>query len=133
MQLHVSPNNGLPIYMQIVDQIKFLVASGRLKSGDELLPIRTLAEQLVINPNTVARAYRELESEGLLSSRRGAGTYVTDRGSPLARHEQERILGERVDSMLVTAKQLGFSREATLHLVRERADHLGLTEGEVES
>lgn len=133
MQLHVSPNNGLPIYMQIVDQIKYLVASGRLKPGEELLPIRTLAEQLLINPNTVARAYRELEAEGLLSSRRGAGTYITDRGSPLARHEQERILGERVDGMVVTAKQLGFGREAMLRVVRERADHLGLTEGEGQS
>jgi GntR family transcriptional regulator len=133
MQLHVSPQNGIPIYMQIVDQIKYLVASGRLKTGDELLPIRTLAEQLVINPNTVARAYRELEAAGLLSSRRGAGTYVTDRGSPLAKHEQVRILGERVDAMVVTAKQLGFGREATFQIVRERADHLGLTEGGVQS
>ena len=128
MQLRVSPQNGLPIYVQIVKQIKYLIASGRLQPGDELLPIRTLAEQLVINPNTVARAYRELEGEGILMSRRGAGTYVSDRGSPLARREQTRILGEHVDSLIVTARQLGFDMETTLKLVRERGGKLGLTE-----
>ena len=59
MQLHLSPRDGLPIYRQIVNQVKYLVAAGRLAPGEELPPIRTLAEQLVINPNTVARAYLE--------------------------------------------------------------------------
>ncbi len=128
MQLRVSPQNGLPIYVQIVNQIKYLIASGGLGPGDELLPIRTLAEQLVINPNTVARAYRELETEGILTSRRGAGTYVSDRGSPLARREQMRILSEHVDAMLVTARHLDFDLETTIKLVRERGVKLGLTE-----
>ena len=61
MQIHISPHDGVPIYRQIVNQVKYLVAAGRLKRGDEMPPIRRLAEDLLINPNTVARAYRDLE------------------------------------------------------------------------
>ncbi len=77
MQIHISTNDGVPIYLQVVNQIKFLIASGRMSSGDELLPIRVLAAQLLINPNTVARAYRELETAGIVEKRRTAGTYVS--------------------------------------------------------
>ena len=64
MQIHISPADGVPIYLQIVNQVKYLVSSGRLSAGEELPPIRTLAERLVVNPNTVARAYRdEAEAE----------------------------------------------------------------------
>ena len=68
MQIHLSPNDGVPTYRQIVNQVKLLVASGRLAPGDELPAIRVLAEQLLINPNTVARAYRELEIAGKFDS-----------------------------------------------------------------
>ena len=84
MQIHISPNDGVPIYLQIVNQVKYQVASGRLAPGQELPPIRVLAEQLVVNPNTVARAYRELELAGVVTKRRTAGTYVSGAGSPLA-------------------------------------------------
>src|SRR6187397_2882158 len=106
MQIHISPNDGVPIYLQIVNQVKYLVASGRLAPGEELPPIRTLAEQLVVNPNTVARAYRELEVAGVVTKRRTAGTYVSDAGSPLARRERLRILTERVEALLVEARQM---------------------------
>jgi GntR family transcriptional regulator len=70
VQIHIATNDGLPIYLQIVNQIKYAVASGRLAPGDELPPIRVLAERLLINPNTVARAYRELETAGIVEKRR---------------------------------------------------------------
>ena len=82
VQIHISANDGIPIYLQIVNQVKYLVASGRLAPGDELPPIRVLAEKLLVNPNTVARAYRELEIAGVVTKRRTAGTYVSDAGSP---------------------------------------------------
>jgi len=66
MQIHISTADGVPIYQQIVNQVKYLVSSGRLVAGEELPAIRTLAEKLVINPNTVARAYRELEAAGIV-------------------------------------------------------------------
>jgi len=108
MRLHISPGDGNPIYRQIMNQVKYLVASGRLKAGDELPPIRTLAAELVINPNTVARAYRELEAIGLLRTRQGSGTTVADRGSPLAQEERDRILEDRIDGLLAEAAQLGY-------------------------
>ena len=89
MHLHLSPGDGKPIYLQIVNQVKYLVASGRLTPGEELPPIRVLAEKLLVNPNTVARAYRELEVAGVVTKRRTAGTYVSDAGSPLAHVDKE--------------------------------------------
>ena len=85
MHLRVNPTDGVPIYLQIVNQVKYLVAAGRLLPGEELPPIRTLAERLAINPNTVARAYRELEVAGVVVKRGTTGTFVSDAGSPLAR------------------------------------------------
>ena len=76
MQLRISVQDGAPIYQQIVEQVKYLVAAGRLKPGDDVPPIRVLAEQLRINPNTVARAYLELEREGIVTMRQGFGTTV---------------------------------------------------------
>ena len=120
MQLHISANDGVPIYLQIVNQVKYLVASGRLAPGEELPPIRVLAEQLLINPNTVARAYRELEMAGVVTKRRTAGTYVSDNGSPLARRERLRILTERVDALLAEARQLNIPTAEVLELIRQR-------------
>ncbi len=124
MNIRINAQSGLPIYVQIVNQVKHLVASGRLAAGDELPPIRTLAEQLLINPNTVARAYRELEAAGLVASRVGAGTLVTDGVSPLARRERLRILTEEVDGMLAQSRQLGFDVDEVVSLVRRRHEEL---------
>lgn len=120
MQLHISTNDGVAIYVQIVNQIKYLVASGRLKPGDELPPIRTLAEKLLINPNTVARAYRELETAGVVEKRRTAGTYVSDQGSPLARRERVKILHQRIDSLLAEARQMDIEFDDVMKLVQQR-------------
>src|SRR6516165_8019223 len=106
MQIHIAGNDGVPIYLQIVNQVKYLVASGRLAPGEELPPIRVLAEQLLVNPNTVARAYRELELAGVVLKRRTAGTYVSNARSPLARGERVKILTERVDALLAEAHQM---------------------------
>src|SRR3954452_17978885 len=111
MHLHISASDGVPIYQQIVQQIKNLVASGRLAPGEELPPIRVLAEQLVINANTVARAYRELAAAGVLTNRRTAGTYVADDASPLARTQCLELLADRVDALLVEARQMKIGLE----------------------
>src|SRR6478735_11632977 len=114
MQLRVSANDGVPIYLQIVNQVKYLIASQRLAPGESLPSVRKLAEQLVVNPNTVARAYRELESAGVLTTRRGAGVYVSDAGSPLARGEQTKILTERIDVLLAEARQMNVDLDSLL-------------------
>lgn len=121
VQIRISQHDGVPFYLQIVRQVKYLVASGRLHAGDQLPPVRKLAEQLIVNPNTVARAYRELETEGVVNTRRGAGVFVSDAGSPLAKREQKRILAARVDSLLTEARQMDVALEALIDLVRERS------------
>ena len=120
MQLHISSHDGVPIYLQIVNQVKYLVASGRLEPGEELPPIRTLAEQLLINPNTVARAYRELELAGVVTKRRTAGTYVSDTTSPLARRERLKIVTERIDALLAEARQMSIDTDELIELIQER-------------
>ncbi|MDZ4684354.1 MAG: GntR family transcriptional regulator [Planctomycetaceae bacterium] len=120
MQIHISTADGVAIYVQIVNQIKYLVASGRLTPGEELPAIRVLAERLVVNPNTVARAYRELETAGIVEKRRTAGTYVSDHGSPLARRERIKILTERIDALLAEARQMDVAFADVVKLVEQR-------------
>jgi GntR family transcriptional regulator len=96
------------------------VAAGRLSPGEELPPIRALAERLVVNPNTVARAYRELESAGIVEKRRTAGTYVSDQGSPLARKERVKILTERIDALLAEARQMGIEFDDVIKIAERR-------------
>lgn len=121
MLFHINLKDGKPIYQQIVQQAKYLIACGRLQPDEELPPVRVLAEQLLINPNTVARAYRELETEGLLYKRPGAGTYVKDARSPLTLRERRRILSEHADALLVEARQMRFSLEDLIALLQERS------------
>ena len=120
MQIHISSHDGVPIYLQIVNQVKYLVASGRLEPGEELPPIRTLAEQLLINPNTVARAYRELELAGVVTKRRTAGTYVADATTRLARRERLKIISERIDALLAEARQMNVDTQTLIDLLRQR-------------
>ena len=121
MHIHLNTGDGVPIYLQIVNQIKYAVASGRLGTGDELPPIRVLAERLLINPNTVARAYRELEMAGIVEKRRTAGTYVSDQGSPLARRERMKILSQRIDALLAEARQMDVGQDELMKLIEQRS------------
>ena len=119
MQIHIQAQDGVPIYLQVMQQIKYLIASGRLEPGEELPSIRALAEQLLVNPNTIARAYRELEVAGVVEKRRTAGTYVAESGSPLARKERIKLLKERIDQLLVEAFQMGFDLDEVLKQVQQ--------------
>jgi GntR family transcriptional regulator len=118
--LTVNQSNGVPAYLQIVHQIKGLIATRRLREDDELPPVRVLAQQLVVNPNTVVRAYRELETAGLLYKRRGAGTYVSGGATPYTEEECRRMLAERADALLIEAHTLGYDEPRVIELLRER-------------
>jgi GntR family transcriptional regulator len=120
VQIHISADDGVPIYLQIVNQVKYLVAAGRLAPGEELPPIRVLAERLVVNPNTVARAYRELEAEGVVEKRRTAGTYVSGAVPRLHKRERVKILTERVDALLAESRLLDIGVDEVVDLVRRR-------------
>ena len=105
------------------------MASGRLDEGEQLPPVRRLAEQLLVNPNTIARAYRELESEGVVASKRGAGVFVSDSGSPLSRKEKTRILHERIDALLTESSQLDVGVDSLLKLIEQRSKKFDPTRG----
>ena len=114
----------MPIYIQIVNQIKHLVAAGRLAPGEEIPPIRALAESLVVNPNTVARAYLELERAGVVTKRHGAGTYVSESPSTLSHRERVKVLVQRADALVVEADHFGVELGEVVELVRERHETL---------
>ena len=120
MDIHITTGDGVPPYLQIVNQVKYQVASGQLAAGEEMPPIRALALRLRVNPNTVARAYRELETAGVVVKRSTTGTYISDAGSPLARRERLRIVTERIDALLAEASQLGFESDEIVNLLRQR-------------
>jgi GntR family transcriptional regulator len=125
VQIHISTQDGVPVYVQIINQVKYLVAAGRLAGGDELPSVRALAEQLVINPNTVARAYLELERTGLIVKKHGSGTYVSEESSPLARKEKMKILTQRADALLAEAHHLDVDLSEIIALLKERHLTLG--------
>ncbi|HOK08922.1 MAG TPA: GntR family transcriptional regulator [Candidatus Hydrogenedens sp.] len=124
--IRINTHDGTPIYIQIVRQFKYLIATGSLKADDELPPVRILAQQLLINPNTVAKAYRELENQGLIYTRQGAGTYVAPLRVLFSEEERCRILYEHIDSLLVSAKHLNFSLPQLIELIQKRSEKIKL-------
>jgi GntR family transcriptional regulator len=127
MNITINTKDGVPIYRQIANQIRYMVASNLLKPGEEISPVRTLALAVNVTPNTVVKAYDELEAAGVIFKRRGAGTYISDEQSPLADRERKRIIEARIDTLLAEAHQLDFNAEDLLDLVRERQTQLGET------
>jgi GntR family transcriptional regulator len=120
LHLTVTQGDGLPLYLQLVQQIKHLIATGRLQPDTELPSVRALSEQLLVNPNTVVRAYRELETAGLIYKKRGAGTYVGAATTPYTDDECRRILSQRADTLIVEGRNLGYGVDRLVDLVRER-------------
>ncbi len=108
------------MYKQIFNQVKYLVRFRRACAGEELPPIRALAEQLLINPNTVARAYRELEHAGIVFKRGTAGTYVSDAPRLSRGAERLRVLRQRIDALLADARHMGVEVDELKKLIDER-------------
>jgi len=119
LDIYINQNDGVPLYLQIINQVKQLISAKRLKVDQELPPIRVLAEHLLINPNTVARAYRELESAGWVYKRRGAGTFISDKPSSLSERERRRIIEAKIKSLLVESQQMEISVEQLIETIRE--------------
>ena len=120
MNITIDTKDGVPIYRQIANQIRYLVASEILQSGEEISPVRTLALALNVTPNTVVKAYDELNAAGVIFKRRGAGTYISEEQSPLADRERRRIIQLRIDALLAEAHQLDFTADDLLGLIRQR-------------
>jgi GntR family transcriptional regulator len=122
MLLRVDPLAPEPLFEQLVLQVKGAVARGELRPGDRLPSVRELARELAINPNTVARAYRELETAGVIATRRGAGCFVKDGASALNDPERERRLAALLEKTVTEAYHLGFDAD---EIRRALAQHLG--------
>ena len=120
MGWHISTASRLPIYQQLAQQIREAIARGELQPEANLPSVRQLSRELVINPNTVARAYTELEREGLLISRPGRGIYVAQPRNDLTRAARDRRLTEQLDRWLTEAVHLGYAADEVLALVARR-------------
>ena len=119
MKLKISATSATPIYQQIMQQIQMLIGSRRLRAGDELPSIRNLASDLLVNPNTVARAYRELESCGVVYMRGTAGTFVAEQADALSERKRNDALLQQVAELMSNARELGFSPEDVIAAVDE--------------
>ena len=115
----VDPKSPLPIYRQIIDGICRGVAAGTLAPGDQLPSVRELAAQLLVNPNTVARVYRDLERDGLLETRRGTGTFIASGAEALAEVERKRLVADKLAEVARDVHAFGLSVDAALQLLRE--------------
>ena len=109
VHFRIDTSGGVPIYLQLIEQVRYHIATGALKSGDELPSVRVLASEYLINPNTVARAYLELEREGMIFKRRGMGTYVSEKGVEMNQEEKIGIVQELLEKALVQGAQLGLN------------------------
>jgi GntR family transcriptional regulator len=115
----LDPVNGVPIYRQIIQQIEYGILSGRMKSGDRLPTIRSLAVDLKINPNTIAKAYNELEIKGILATQVGSGTYISDKRPEAEEDARLQKVGEVLGRFIQEMKNLGVNMEELITLIEE--------------
>jgi len=129
MIFQVDFQAGKPVYLQLADQIRYAAASGRLRSGEALPSLRPLAEELRINRNTIAKAYAELESQGIIETIPGKGFFLKRNGSPFNQQARQKLLLTEIDEAVVMAHHLQVDREKFLSLVKERLDFFELKSG----
>ncbi len=128
MRFRITPGSQVAIYKQIADQIRRAVVSGELEVGDSLPSVRVLASELVVNANTVAKAYAELTRTGVLESQPGRGLFVAKKRSVYTKSERNRRLDEALDVFIGEAVSLDFSADEMVQRLRERLSQLKLTE-----
>lgn len=122
MILRIDTTSSVPVYAQIVDQVKRAIAAGSLKNGDSLPSLRETALKLRINPLTVGKAYKLLEQEGLIETRHGLGSYVTADEAGIAHAYRREVLSREIDDILVDAFHMGVSPNELRELFEERAE-----------
>lgn len=129
LSIVISTGSDTPIYRQITDQVRLAVATGRLAIADQLPSVRALAEELVVNPNTVARAYADLAREGLIESRAGRGVFVIRKRKVFTREEGWRRLEPLIESLIGEAMAMDFGREELRAAIERRLDQWKLSKG----
>lgn len=122
LEFSIDPKSGVPFYRQIIERVKFGIAGGRLTPGDQLPTVRRLAADLSVNPNTVIRAYREMEIEGVLDTQQGSGTFVSDRRPEIDDLERRRMLDQILTELLARASGYGFTVDEVLEGLHQRRE-----------
>ena len=125
MQFQLNFKSGKPVYLQIVDQVRSAAAAGAMKTGESLPSIRPLAEDLRVNRNTVAKAYAELESQGVIETIAGKGCFIRANNSPYKKEVRLKLLTEEIDQAVVQAHHLQVAKPQFLRLAEERFDAFG--------
>ncbi len=130
MKFQCDTTSRTPIYRQLIDQVRRGIARGSLRSGDRLPSVRKLSRDLVVNPNTISKAYTELEREGTLITQQGRGVFVAEFGTDLTKRARRKQLVEQLDLLFVEAVHLGFTAEELLKMVEDRIEQFAfVTEG----
>jgi len=132
MLFQINFKSGTPVYLQLVDQIRYAAAAGALKTGEPLPPIRALAEELRVNRNTVAKAYAELEGQGVIQTLQGKGCFLSENNSPFKKQVRDKLLLGKINEAVVTAHHLQVGRDTFLALVQERLDFFERKSGKTE-
>jgi len=120
MLIQINFKSGVPVYLQVAEQIKYLAASGMLKEGDPLPSIRELAKQIRVNRNTVAKAYTELERQSVIETVQGKGAFLSANSSPYDKSVKKEILSQAVDAAIVQAHHFGITDPQLLELFQKR-------------
>jgi GntR family transcriptional regulator len=120
MVFDLNYKSAKPVYLQVVDQVKAAVASGAARAGDSLPSIRPLAEELRVNRNTIAKAYGELESQGVIETLAGKGCFITGQASPLRKDARLKLVTEELDDAVIAAHHLQVEKAAFLRLAADR-------------
>jgi GntR family transcriptional regulator len=119
LHLQIDPHSGIPVYRQIMDQIRYYVASGVLEPGDQLPSIRDLAQRLSVNPTTVVKAYTELQHGQVIEMRHGKGVFVAERAVRVSDREREKALRRIARQLAVEASQMKAAPELVLEILKE--------------
>ena len=122
MDFSIDPKSGVPFYRQIIERVRYGIARGLLSPGDQLPTVRQLATDLSVNPNTVIRAYREMEIEGVLDTQQGSGTFVANHKPKIDRLAKRRKLDEILTELLTRAHGYGFTLDEVLAGLRQRKE-----------
>jgi GntR family transcriptional regulator len=123
MLFQIDFKSGKPVYLQLVDQVRYAAAAGALRAGEPLPSIRPLAEELRVNRNTIAKAYTELESQGIIETIPGKGCFLKENNTPFTKAVRHKLLLTEIDEAVVTAHHLQVERQPFLDLVEERLDY----------
>lgn len=127
MQFRIDNASDRPVYLQIIDQVKRDIALGRLAKDERLPTVRQLAQQLAINPNTIAKAYRQLEQEGIIVTKAGAGAFVANLDSSLSRTVRRKLICDEIERIVVSAFHMQIDRETLTEWFNAAAEKFNLT------